>query len=59
MKVVFSERIKHVLSDPKAAEQLVEFMEAVHLGKPHNIEITVKDSIGKTVRYVPRIVPIF
>lgn len=59
MRVVFSQRLKEVLSDPKAAEQLDEFLESVHLGKPSNITITLKDASGKPVHYVPRVIPMY
>lgn len=58
MRVVFSQRLRDVLSDPKAAEQLDEFLDSAWLGKPSNITITVRDSSGKTVHYVPKFVPI-
>jgi hypothetical protein len=57
LRVIFSERLKQILSDPKAAEQLDEFIECFHLGKPSNIVITLEDASGKAVRYVPKIVP--
>ena len=59
MRVVFSERLRDILNDPKAAEQLDEFLASASPGEPGNMEITVKDSSGKTVRYVPRLVSIF
>ena len=59
MRVVFSERLKQVLSDPKAAEQLDEFIAATWLGEPSDITITVKDANGQTVHYVPKIVPMY
>ena len=59
MKVVFSQRLRDILNDPKAAEQLEDFLASASLGEPSNIKITVKDSSGKTIRYVPRLVRIF
>jgi len=59
MRVVFSERLKQVLSDPKAAEQLREFVASMWLGEPSDITITLKDANGKTVHYVPTIVPMY
>ena len=58
MRAVFSQRLRDILNDPTAVQQLEDFMDSVCLGKPSNIEITLKDSSGKTIRYVPRIVPI-
>ncbi|WP_250508012.1 hypothetical protein [Caballeronia sp. GAFFF3] len=56
MKVVRSKRLNRVLKDPKAAEQLRAFLASATLAKPSNVEITIKDSDGKLVRYVPKLV---
>lgn len=59
MKVLLSKRLDDVLNDPKAAEQLQEFLASAWSGEPSNIEITVKDSSGKAVRYMPRFVSVY
>ncbi|NVH78255.1 hypothetical protein FSB08_39060 [Paraburkholderia sp. JPY432] len=56
MKVVRSKRLNHVLKDPKAAEQLRAFLASATLTKPSDVEITVKDSDGNSVRYLPKLV---
>jgi hypothetical protein len=56
MKAFRSKRLDDVLKDPKAAAQLRAFMASASLEQPSNVEITVKDSSGNTVRYRPRLV---
>lgn len=56
MKVVRSERLQKVLKDPKAAEQLRMFLASASLTEPSDVEITVTDSKGNPIRYLPRLV---
>ena len=56
MKVVRSKRLDDLLKDPKAAEQLRAFLASASLAEPSQVEITVKDSRGNDVRYLPRLV---
>ncbi|CAB3808817.1 hypothetical protein LMG28614_06889 [Paraburkholderia ultramafica] len=56
MKVVRSKRLDKVLKDPKAAEQLRAFLASASLAEPSDVEITVKDSKGNSVRYLPKLV---
>ena len=56
MKAVCSKRLETVLKDPKASEQLRVFLASASLTEPSSVEITVKDSNGKYVRYQPRLV---
>jgi hypothetical protein len=56
VKAFRSKRLDDVLKDPRAAEQLRAFLASASLTEPSSIEITVKDSNGNTIRYLPRLV---
>lgn len=47
MKVIRGKRLEAVLKDPKAAEQLREFVASATLDRPSGVEIVSQDTHGQ------------
>jgi hypothetical protein len=58
MKVVRSQRLNNVLKDPRAAEQLRVFLASASINQPSTLRIDTRDSNGKPVHYLPKLVPV-
>ncbi len=55
MKVVFSDKLRQVLQDPKASEQLRRFMTNASVNQPSPVRIELHDEQKPGVSYQPRL----
>lgn len=55
MKVVFSDKLRQVLQDPKASEQLRLFMTNASVNQPSPVRIELHDEQKPGVSYQPRL----
>ena len=55
MKVVFSDKLRRVLQDPQASEQLRQFMATASVNQPSQVKIKLHDGQRQGASYDPRL----